>query len=90
MESVLTPGTAIAAAEALDPSWDCYRLAKITNDTDWISRDLILRDGMLHVYYKRAENGEFVVQDSKFYADFKVPREEFVIDYTILESDYPQ
>ena len=90
MASVLTLGTSIAEAEALDPSWGCYKLAKDDYNSDFLVRDVILRDGLLSVYYKRAENGEFVVQDSEFYADFKVPREEFVIDYTILESDYPQ
>ena len=90
MASVLTLGTSIAEAEALDPSWGCYKLAKDDYNSDFLVRDVILRDGLLSVYYKRAENGEFVVQDSELYADFKMPGADFVVDYTILESDYPK
>ena len=90
LEGVIKPGMSIAAAEAIDPSFDCFALAHIKGS---VFRRMILTDGMLMTAYERTENGDFELTSAVFHTDFK---EDFtdhvdglIHNYRILESDYP-
>ncbi len=90
LEDVIKPGMSIAAAEAIDPSFDCFALAHVKGS---VFRRMILTDGMLMTAHERTENGDFELTSAVFHTDFK---EDFtdhvdglIHNYRILESDYP-